>query len=157
MQVFDVAADGDSVAIGLGAGRILRCSVWTALIPGLAVLELVSARDPAAEQMTLTAALGAFFVLLLGRLAVAAIAQRHRRYPLLMLSAGVLLWAVGSALLNGSGQPGLTSFPTRGEIFFLLSYVALAGYLLALVNGVLDGLAHRLRPAEFEGRHATAP
>ena len=131
MQVFDAAADGDSVAIGLGAGRILRRSLWGALIPGLAVLAAVDQRDPGAEQAALTAALGAFFALLLGRLAVAAIVQRHRRYPLLMLSAGVLLWATGSALLNGSGQPDLTSFPARGEVFFLLSYVALAGYLLA--------------------------
>ncbi|WP_375504315.1 putative bifunctional diguanylate cyclase/phosphodiesterase [uncultured Jatrophihabitans sp.] len=105
--------------------------MWTLLAPGLAAIALADARDPAAAQVVLTGALGAFFLLLLTRLAVAAGTQRQRRYPLLLLFGGVLLWAAGSAVLNGSGQPDRTSFPAPGEAFFLLAYVAIAGYLLA--------------------------
>ena len=101
------------------------------LAPGLIVIAAVDARDPAAAQGVLAAELGLFFVLLLSRLALAARTQRRRRYPLLLLFSGVLLYAIGSAMLNGADPANLTSFPSRGEVFFLLSYVAIACYLLA--------------------------
>ena len=111
--------------------------MWLAV--GLSAVYVVGTKDPKAGQSVLTVALGVFFLLLLARLGLAAVAQRGRRSALVMLFCGVLLWATGSAVLNGSGQPDLTVFPAPGEWFFLAAYLAVAGYLIADALRRADG------------------
>ncbi len=93
-------------------------------------MSLVSKRAPQLAQTVLTISLAAFFLLLTARLVVATKAQPQRRSALVLLIAGVLLFAAGSSVLNGSGTPDLTHFPAPGEWLFLASYLAMAGYLL---------------------------
>ncbi len=112
-------------------GHGLQFGACASLGTGLAVDVTAKSLDSGPVQWVLTTTLGVFFVLLLARLALAAYDQPRRRFPLLILFAGVLLWAVGSATLNGAGQPTLSSFPAPGEVFFLLSYLAFACYLLS--------------------------
>lgn len=118
-----------------GAGDLFRTGLrvvsWLVLALGLGTVEFFQRSGSSAAPTVLTLALSVFFVLLLVRLVAAYAIQRERRSTLSMLFLAVLLWAVGSALLNGSGQPKLTQFPAPGEWFFLTSYVALAGYLIA--------------------------
>jgi diguanylate cyclase (GGDEF)-like protein len=93
-------------------------------------MSLVSKRAPQLAQTVLTISLAAFFLLLTTRLVLATRAQPERRSALVLLTAAVVLFAAGSSVLNGSGNPDLTQFPTPGEWLFLASYLAMAGYLL---------------------------
>lgn len=110
--------------------RVIGVASWTLLAGGTGVVFLTTRYAPDQAQASLTVVLGVFFISLLVRLAMAAIAQPERRAGLLSLLAGVLLWASGSAVLNGSGSPTLTVFPAPGEWLFLAAYVAMAAYLL---------------------------
>ena len=112
------------------SGLGLRITSWTVLVAGLGIVEGVSLADPESGSTALTWCLATFFCILLVRLGRAAVRQRARRGPLLLLLLGVLLWAAGSASVNGSGQPDLTKFPAPGEWLFLASYAGIAGFLI---------------------------
>ncbi len=88
--------------------------------------ELVGERG---ADIYFTAIVAAYFIALLTRIVVSAIRMPDRRTALLLLAAGVLLWAVGSATLTAQGVNEI-EFPAPGEFFFLASYVGLAAFLL---------------------------
>ncbi len=114
-----------------GSTRVLRVAPWWLLtICPIVMFGLVKTAPAQDGRTWVTLSLGLFFVSLLARLAFAATDQPLRRPALLSLLAAVLLFAAGSAMLNGAGQPDLTKFPAPGEWLFLASYVAMAGYLI---------------------------
>ena len=122
--------DTDVAGLGRLARRVLVAAPWFILIVGPGWMALVSKRAPNFAQTVLTVSLAPFFILLVTRLALAARAQRDRRSALVLLLVGVALFAAGSSVLNGSGNPDLTQFPAPGEWLFLASYLAMAGYLV---------------------------
>ncbi len=122
--------DTDVAGLGRLARRVLVAAPWFILIVGPGWMALVSKRAPSLAQTVLTVSLATFFILLVTRLALAARAQRDRRSALVLLLVGVALFAAGSSVLNGSGNPDLTQFPAPGEWLFLASYLAMAGYLV---------------------------
>ena len=131
------------------AVRMLGIAVWIAISVGF-ILNVVGANGPTdmvrtAHVLTLTV----FFVLILMRVAVAAVARSRRRSALWVLFAALALWAAGSAVLNASSsEPDLTQFPAPGEWLFLASYLGIAGYLIidtvhrltAAVDGWLEAI-----------------
>jgi diguanylate cyclase (GGDEF)-like protein len=121
--------------------RMLGIAIWIVISVGF-ILNLIGANGP--SDMVRTAhiiTLAVFFVLILLRIAIAAIARLRRRSALWVLFAALTLWAAGSAVLNASSsEPDLTQFPAPGEWLFLASYLGIAGYL------IID-TAHRLTAA----------
>ena len=108
--------------------RVLGILGWVAIGAGF-VGEMVASSDKAGQNV-LVWTLTVFFLLQITRLVIGAISQRRRRLALSLLATSVVLWALGSAILNGAGTPDLTHFPAPGELLFLASYVAMAIYLL---------------------------
>jgi diguanylate cyclase (GGDEF)-like protein len=109
--------------VGLSAWLTLATGTGTALlVSGLTLTET--------PTVLLIATLAVFFLLLLARLTVVAVNVRSQRPALVVLGAGVLLWAVGSAVLNSGGPLTDKTFPAPGEGFFLASYLGFATFLL---------------------------
>ncbi len=109
--------------------RGLSVAPWLLLAICPAVMLAIKATAPGFAQDWISISLAVFFVVVLLRLGVAALATR--RLSIVLLLVAVVLFAAGSTVLNGSGQPDLTKFPAPGEWLFLASYVAMAGYLLS--------------------------
>ncbi|MGI8664827.1 MAG: putative bifunctional diguanylate cyclase/phosphodiesterase [Jatrophihabitans sp.] len=108
----------------------LGLAIWVVIAIGL-IVNISSAHDSGnTVQVAHVATLGAFFVLILLRIAIAAASRPRRRGPLVVLFAALSFWAAGSAVLNASSQPDLTHFPAPGEWLFLTSYLGIAGYLV---------------------------
>ncbi|WP_380168952.1 putative bifunctional diguanylate cyclase/phosphodiesterase [Jannaschia sp. R86511] len=111
--------------------RRLGVAAWVVLVSGLTVAMVLSGASlTQTPPALLVAVLATFFLLLLGRLALVAAHDRARRTALLVLAAGVTLWAVGSAVLNADGELTGKTFPAPGEGFFLASYLGFAFFLL---------------------------
>jgi len=111
--------------------RRLGQAAWLVLVAGLTVAMVISGLSlTQTPPLLLVIVLAAFFLLLLGRLGVVAWHERARRPALLVLGAGVTLWAVGSAVLNAGGELTGKDFPDPGEGFFLASYGGFATFLL---------------------------
>lgn len=122
-------------AAGTPAWRVLEhrlgVTAWLVLVAGLTVAMVISGLTlTQTPPLLLMVVLAVFFLLLLGRLGVVAAHDRARRPALLVLGAGVTLWAVGSAVLNAGGELTGKSFPAPGEGLFLASYVGFATFLL---------------------------
>ena len=112
------------------SGQGLRIASWATLAVGAGIFVAAPAAGSDTSRAIQTDSMGLFFLLLIVRLGQAAFRQRSRRSALLLLLAGVLLWAAGSADINGAGQPDVTRFPAPGEWLFLVSYAGIAGYLI---------------------------
>lgn len=76
-----------------------------------------------------TVAVTAYFLTLVTRNVLTAARTPDRRAALLLLTAGLCLWAVGSATLTAQGVSEI-AFPAPGEWFFLASYGGIAAFLL---------------------------
>jgi diguanylate cyclase (GGDEF)-like protein len=120
----------DSIQPAQRVVQALSVASWVVLALGLSTVAILRNQDSAAAQSILTLALAVFFVLLLAWMGAAAVVQRARRGPLLILLASVALWAAGSTILNASEVPDLAKFPAPGEFLFLASYLGMAAYLL---------------------------
>ena len=112
------------------SGVALRVASWAVLAVGVIIFILAPAADSSTGKSFETYCMGLFFILLLVRIGWAAYRQRSHRSGLVLLFLGVLLWAAGSASINGSSQPDLTKFPAQGEWLFLASYAGIAGFLI---------------------------
>lgn len=122
--------DTDGARHGRAFDRALAVAPWFFLIVGPGWMTLISKRAPQLAQTVLTISLGVFFLILIVRIVRALRVQRARLSALSLLLAAVVLFAAGSSVLNGSGNPDLTKFPAPGEWLFLASYAAMAGYLI---------------------------
>ncbi len=69
------------------------------------------------------------FVALIGRLVTAAVRDAERRIAIFALACALVLWACGSAQVNASTDVDPATFPAPGELFFTLSFLALAAHL----------------------------
>ncbi|SOD74546.1 diguanylate cyclase (GGDEF)-like protein [Jatrophihabitans sp. GAS493] len=116
--------------VGDRAVRVAGIVAWSFLAISYVTVSLIASSDPGVTQSMVAGGLVAFFVLLLGWIVIAMIAQPRRRRSLRILVVSIAFWAAGSAVLNANTQPDLTKFPSPGEWLFLVSYVALAAYLI---------------------------
>jgi diguanylate cyclase (GGDEF)-like protein len=112
------------------SGLGLRVASWAVLLVGVGMYMVAPAADSATAKALETYSMGVFFVLVAIRIGLAAVRQPARRKSLLLLLLGVLLWAAGSADVNGASQGAVTTFPARGEFLFLTSYAGIAGFLI---------------------------
>ena len=94
---------------------------------GLVLPRLV---DEDAVAIALVVVIALFFCFLLARLVRTSVVDRARRGPLLLLTAGVVLWSAGSATVNAQETISTVSFPSPSEILFLSSYLGMAAFLL---------------------------
>lgn len=102
---------------------------WTVVVVGF-VTNLVLGRGEHPVQIAHVITLCTFFVLILARISIAALRSPQRRRSLVVLLVALALWAAGSAVLNASANPDLTTFPAPGEWLFLAAYIGIAGYLI---------------------------
>jgi len=120
-----------------GAGRLVWAfglAAWTVPAVGTVVL-VMSGGQSDVPSTVLLGGLALVFVLMLTRIGVVAALRPERRAGLGSLSAGLVLWAAGSAVLNSAGQPTVISFPAPGEWLFLAAYAGFAAYLFADAPG----------------------
>jgi diguanylate cyclase (GGDEF)-like protein len=110
--------------------RALALVGWVAIPSSFLVKAVLAPHSGAVVQDIVVSAMSVFFLAQTIRLAIAVVVRRAQRLALSALLLGVVLWAIGAALLNAGGVPDLTHFPAPGEPLFLASYVAIAAYLL---------------------------
>lgn len=110
---------------------VLRVVPWAVVASGLVVqVVMPDAMDHAAGMLASVLSTAALFGALLAMIAVRAVRDRRRRPMLTALTAGVLLWLAGSAVLQGSATSASVRFPSLSETLFILSYVGLAAFVL---------------------------
>ncbi len=99
----------------------------------VAVALLVISTGGALEQRsqeTLGVLIPLVFSVFLVRLGVTGALQPGRRAACFAMLCGILLWAVGSTLLNSAGDLSEVPFPSSAEAFFLPGYVGTAASLV---------------------------
>src|SRR4051794_33006726 len=69
------------------------------------------------------------FLALVARLVLAALRHPERRIAMLAMAMALVLWAAGSAQVNGATDVSAMEFPAPGELFFAASFLALAAHL----------------------------
>jgi diguanylate cyclase (GGDEF)-like protein len=120
----------DQIVTGLGvvAGLVL--------VTATVVAALNLGPDGSVPSSILILGMGLLFLALVARTVAASIAAPERRYAALSMALALVLWAIGSAQVNGSaGASTLTTFPAPGEWAFFASAAALAGCLFLDVAG----------------------
>jgi diguanylate cyclase len=114
------SARGDVVA------RVLAVGPWAAIGLAIASSFVLSGEGRA---IALVVCLVVVFGLLLTRVVRTAAQEPHRRLSLLLLAAGVALWAGGSAWVSVGRTLTAVTFPAPGEVLCVLAYLALAAFL----------------------------
>ncbi len=89
----------------------------------------VAGRTDDSAQSVLVWSMTLFFLVILVRAAVAVYAFPKRRAVLLLLLGSISLWALAAMIVSASKLTDTTHFPAPGELFFMASYVGMAGYL----------------------------
>ena len=116
-------------------GRLGHAS-WVVPLVGFAVSRVLpGSSDGAPVRLAVFITLAVFFVALLARLLLSAARHRDRRLSLLILAAGVGLWAAGSVTVSASQTVEAVTFPAPGEVLYLVSYLGIAAFLLLDVPG----------------------
>jgi diguanylate cyclase len=119
--------DGTSVT---RAVRVLGPASWVVIAVCLGVHLLLGGNSSETAQVILVWSLGVFFAVVLGRLALAAVASPRRRVALVVLMAAISLWAAGASVVNANKLSDVSQFPAPGEWLFFASYVGMAAYLV---------------------------
>jgi diguanylate cyclase len=119
----------------------LRITSWALLVIGVGFFVAAPAVGSSVISAIPMGSMGVFFVLLVVRIGRAAAHQHSRRGALVLLLIGISVWAAGSVVVNGSGQPDLTRFPAPGEWLFLTSYAGIAAFLFLDVAKRVDTAA----------------
>ena len=114
---------------------------WFVLATATLVAALNLGPRGSVPDSILVPAMGLLFAVLVARTIGAAVSDPARKYSALSMGLALVLWATGSAQVNGSSAAStLTSFPAPGEWAFFASAAALATCLF------LD-VARRRRPS----------
>ena len=111
--------------------RVLATVEWSLIAVSTVVDFLL--RAPQHEALFESAVLietAVFFPLLLIRLGVTFVARPRRRRATAAIAVAVLGWACGSALLQTHGALTLAALFTPGMLSFVVSYIALASFLV---------------------------
>ena len=95
--------------------------------------------DAEADPVLFRVVFIAIFAAFLLRIARTAAAVPSRRSALTALTAGLVLWALGSSTLAAADAVAPTTFPAPGEWLFLASYAGFAGFVF------LDAQVHGTR------------
>jgi len=115
--------------------RVLEWSGWAVIVlAGVAGFLVNPEADSQADETILVVALSFFFVILIARLVLVSIARPASRASVIPFCVGIVLFAAGSAVLNGASDPNTTSFPAPGEWLFIAAYVAWAAFLVLDAN-----------------------
>jgi diguanylate cyclase (GGDEF)-like protein len=112
--------------------RIVAPLPWAVMLVALVVNQIAIWLDHGSPAILLTA-LALFFPLLALRLVIVAVLRPQRRLTLLLLTAAIATWALGSMWVNAGGE-GQTEFPAPGEWLFMLSYLGMVAYVLRDVD-----------------------
>ena len=111
--------------------RVLGPVGWVVIVGGgLSAFFAAPADSSEVDQPVLVVTLALFFTILMIRIVTGAVIWPSRRLALIALAIGILLWAVGSAILNAAVPASATTFPAPGELFFLASYLGLAAFVV---------------------------
>ena len=116
------------------AARLVRALApvpWVILVLGGVVLNLLpGGSDGMMVRASLVVLMSIFFGALLARLLLAAALFRSRRTALLFLAGSVAVWAAGAATISAGQAVTVVTFPARGEILCIASYLGMAAFLL---------------------------
>jgi len=110
--------------------RLVARASWVVLVGGLVANQIAERASYQTGQAILLATMTAFFPLLVIRTLLAARVYPSRRLPILLLGVTVLVWAMGSFLVNAASLEEQKEFPAPGEWLFLASYLGMAGFLI---------------------------
>jgi hypothetical protein len=117
--------DGETLVRALGPVG------WVVIVAGgLSSFLAASTESSDVDQSILVFTLALFFTIMMIRIVTAAVIWPSRRLALIALAVGILLWAVGSAILNAAVPASATTFPAPGEFFFLTSYLGLGAFIV---------------------------
>ena len=120
-----------SLRDGANVVRLLGILGWVVIVTGGIAAWFAAPPDSTeVDQPVIVVTLLLFFTILVARLITASVVFRSRRLSLVALSAGVVLWAAGSAVLNAGTPVEATTFPAPGEFFFLASYIGFAAFVV---------------------------
>ncbi len=104
---------------------------WAVLLVGLVTtLLLPGPVDGPVIRTALLVTIGALFGSLVLSLLIAAARDPSRKVALVLLAAGVALWAAGSALLSAGQTVEEVPFPSPGEVLYLSAYLGMVAFLL---------------------------
>jgi len=92
--------------------HLLNPFAWLLVLLAISVVFVPQLVGTIVSEMALVASIAIFFTALVSRLCVAAARQAHRRAPLLLLTAGICLWGVGSAMLSAAEVVTTVTFPS---------------------------------------------
>ena len=110
--------------------RVLGLVSWVIVIVGAVAAYIARPQtDGDVDTTVLITTMAVFGVVSLTRLFLAILLWHSRRAALSAFVFGFVMWQIGSAILNGSGQASHMSFPAPGEWLFLISYVGFALFL----------------------------
>ena len=120
-----------SLRNGEGVIRLLGVLGWV-VIAVAGVIATVSAQDASADvdQPVVLAAIVMLVLIWLVRIGFSAVVWPSRRLAFGALTVGLILWYIGSTILNAATPASGTTFPAPGEGFFLASYFGFAAFLV---------------------------
>lgn len=120
-----------ATAAGHGVARGLRLASWlVALFGGGLAFALPGSAKDAPTRFALVVMMVVLFAIVVARLVLAAVRRPAKRLSLMLLAAGVGLWAAGSATVCAGQTVAVVTFPAPGEALYLASYLGMAAFLL---------------------------
>jgi len=102
--------------------------VWVAAVALGYTIGITSSGD--INEIVLLILEGTIFAILVIWLLVAMRVWPQRRFALIALTIGVVLWATGSVIVNSADSQAAATFPAPGEWLFLASYIGMAAFIV---------------------------
>lgn len=126
-----MAARLGSLRNGENVIRLLGVLGWIVLA-GAGIIATISVQrtDADLDETVLIVGIILLVIIWIARIAVSATVWPSRRLALAALAVGIILWYVGSTILNAATPASGTTFPAPGEGFFLASYVGFAAFVV---------------------------
>jgi len=112
------------------ASGTLRVVSWAAPVVAAVWLRIAHWSSAQVPSGLVVGVLALLFACLVARVVLAGVAAPGRRVTLSSLTAGLIFWAAGSAVLNAAAPPDAVRFPAPGEWLFLAGYVGFSAFLV---------------------------